>query len=166
VIGTVLVLSAVLAGSTPVVPVRVLAQQATRPAPVPAQAADPAQQLVLPGATRAPDCGGRAELARIAFCVTAPIGTMNTLGEAYVAKLGETGWLPADGSDNRVVFVRRRDSGGCDGLQMLAFYNEDQPVDESTPGFFALTAIPGDVCASAPAQSAPAQPAAPETTPQ
>jgi hypothetical protein len=163
VIGTAFVLSAVLVGSAPVVPVRVLAQEATTPAPAPAQAADPAQQLVLPGATRAPDCGGRAELARIAFCVTAPIGTMNALGEAYVAKLGETGWLAADGSDNRVVFVRRRDGGGCDGLQMLAFYNEDQPVDETTPGFFALTTIPGDVCASA---SAPAQPAAPETTPQ
>jgi hypothetical protein len=156
VIAALVALSAVLAAPTPVTPVRALAQQD--------QAAEAAQQLILPGAARAPDCGGKPELARIAFCVTAPVNTMNALGEAYMARLGEMGWLSADGRDNLVVFVRRRDGGGCDGLQMLAFYDETQAVTDQTPGYFALTTIPGDVCATVTTPTPETPPA--ETTPQ
>jgi len=129
---------------------------------VPPVAAAPIESMILEGATAAPDCGGRAQLAAMAFCVTAPLGNVGALADAYIAHLAAQGWLTADGDDNRVVFVRRREGGVCDGLQMMAFYNEDQPVDATAPGYLAFSAVPGNLCASAatPPSPSPAEPQA------
>ena len=115
------------------------------------------ESLVLPGATPAPDCGNLYGLAGKAFCVSAPLAAIGTLADAYVTEFESQGWLAAGGDDNRVVFVRRRDGGGCDGLQMQAFYDTSKPVDETSVGYLGFGPIPGDVCA---AQTPPA------TTPQ
>ncbi|HEY0103075.1 MAG TPA: hypothetical protein VGB60_06400 [Brevundimonas sp.] len=113
--------------------------------------------IVLPGATLAPDCGGLYGLAGRAFCVSAPLAGIGTLADAYIADLGTKGWLPAGGDDNRVVFVRRRDGGGCDGLQMQAFYDTSKPTGAEATGYLGFGLIPGDVCAAA--ASAPTAPA-------
>lgn len=106
-------------------------------------------QLVLPGATLAPDCGNLYGLAGKAFCVSAPLSGIGALADAYVADLQTKGWLPAGGDDNRVVFVRRRDSGGCDGLQMQAFYDTSKPTDDPAAlAYLGFGPIPGDVCAT------------------
>jgi len=118
-------------------------------------------QLVLPGATLAPDCGNLYGLAGRAFCVSAPLAGIGALADAYVADLQTKGWIPADGDDNRVVFVRRRDGGGCDGLQMQAFYDTSQPTGPESVGYLGFGPIPGDVCAEPPAP-APAPAPAPE----
>ena len=169
-IATVFALSAALIlpapGSTPAPPIRALMQEAAPSAAASDNASpaeSPMEQMILPGATRAPDCGGREQLAQMAFCVTAPITQMGALGEAYIARMGEMGWLPADGSENLVIFVRRREAGGCDGVQMIAFYNEDQPVEETSPAYLAFAVIPGDVCAAQPAAPAVDQPVSGET---
>jgi len=126
-------------------------------APAMAQDGTSPENLVLPGATLAPDCGNLYGLAGRAFCVSAPLAGIGALAEAYIADLQTKGWLPAGGEDNRVVFVRRRDTGGCDGLQMQAFYDTSRPAGPDAIGYLGFGPIPGDVCA--------AQPAAPAATP-
>ena len=129
----------------------------------PAMAQEPAappDALVLPGATLAPDCGNLYGLAGRAFCVSAPLAGIGTLAEAYIADLGTKGWIPAGGDDNRVVFVRRRDAGGCDGLQMQAFYDTSRPAGPDALGYLGFGPIPGNVCSDQPdaaATPAPAQ---------
>jgi hypothetical protein len=122
-----------------------LAAPATQDAP-----ATP-EQMVLPGATLAPDCGNLYGLAGRAFCVSAPLASIGALADAYVADLQTKGWIPAGGEDNRVVFVRRRDGGGCDGLQMQAFYDTSRPAGPEAIGYLGFGPIPGDVCATQPA---------------
>ncbi len=109
------------------------------------------EQMVLPGATLAPDCGNLYGLAGRAFCVSAPLAGISALADAYVADLQTKGWIPAGGEDNRVVFVRRRDGGGCDGLQMQAFYDTSRPAGPEAVGYLGFGPIPGDVCAEQPA---------------
>lgn len=111
--------------------------------------------MVLPGATLAPDCGGLYNLAGRALCVSAPLAGIGDLAEAYIADLATKGWIAAGGDDNRVVFVRRRDSGGCDGLQMQAFYDTSGPASPASLGYLGFGPIPGDVCAAHP-DAAPA----------
>ena len=127
----------------------------------PAMAQDgAAENLVLPGATLAPDCGNLYGLAGRAFCVSAPLAGIGPLADAYIADLQTKGWLPAGGEDNRVVFVRRRDTGGCDGLQMQAFYDTSRPAGPDAIGYLGFGPIPGNVCSdqpAAPASPAPAQ---------
>lgn len=116
--------------------------------------------LVLPGATLAPDCGDLYGLAGRAFCVSAPLPAIGALADAYIADFQTKGWLPAGGEDNRVVFVRRRDGGGCDGLQMQAFYDTSRPVGPESTGYLGFGPIPGNVCSDqsdTPTTSAPAQ---------
>jgi hypothetical protein len=127
-----------------------VAQDAAAPTP---------DQLVLPGATLAADCGNLYGMAGRAFCVSAPLVSIGTLAEAYVADLQTKGWLPAGGDDNRIVFVRRRDTGGCDGLQMQAFYDISRPTGPETIGYLGFAPIPGDVCAAHPAAPAAGPPA-------
>ena len=110
---------------------------------------------VLPGATLSPDCGNLYGLAGKAFCVSAPLAGIGTLADAYVADLEARGWLAAGGDDNRVVFVRRRESGGCDGLQMQAFYDTSRPAGPEATGYLGFGEIPGDVCAEQPAPASP-----------
>lgn len=114
------------------------------------------EQLVLPGATLAPDCGNLYGLAGRAFCVSAPLAGIGALADAYVADLQTRGWIPAGGEDNRVVFVRRRDGGGCDGLQMQAFYDTSRPAGPEAIGYLGFGPIPGDVCAGQPPAETPA----------
>ena len=128
---------------------------------VPAMAQDgAAENLVLPGATLAPDCGNLYGLAGRAFCVSAPLAGIGALAETYIADLESKGWIPAGGEDNRVVFVRRRDTGGCDGLQMQAFYDTSRPAGPDAIGYLGFGPIPGNVCSDQPAAlptPAPAQ---------
>lgn len=121
-----------------------------------AQDAPSADTLVLPGATLSPDCGDLYGLAGKAFCVSAPLAAIGALADAYVADLGTKGWIAASGEDNRVVFVRRRDGGGCDGLQMQAFYDTSRPAGPNAVGYLGFGPIPGDVCAGQPAAAAEA----------
>lgn len=107
---------------------------------------------VLSGATPAPDCGNLYGLAGQAFCVTAPLAAVGGLADAYIAHFEAQGWLVASGENNRVVFIKRRDGGGCDGLQMLAFYDTSRPAGPEAEGFLGFATIPGDVCAGQPAQ--------------
>ena len=130
----------------------------------PAVAQDPAvtsEALVLPGATLAPDCGNLYGLAGRAFCVSSPLAGIGTLAEAYIADLATRGWITAGGDDNRVVFVRRRETGGCDGLQMQAFYDTSAPAGPEAMGYLGFGPIPGNVCSDQPppvaAAPAPAQ---------
>lgn len=125
-----------------------------------AQDAASPENLVLPGATLAPDCGNLYGLAGRAFCVSAPLAGIGALADAYVADLQSKGWIPAGGEDNRVVFVRRRDTGGCDGLQMQAFYDTSRPAGPDAIGYLGFGPIPGNVCSDQPAAAptpAPAQ---------
>ena len=114
---------------------------------------------VLPGATLAPDCGNLYGLAGRAFCVSAPLAGIGALAETYIAALQTRGWIPAGGEDNRVVFVRRRATGGCDGQQMLAFYDTSRPVGPDAIGYLGFGSIPGNVCADQPAAAATPVPA-------
>jgi hypothetical protein len=119
-----------------------------------------AENLVLPGATLAPDCGNLYGLAGRAFCVSAPLAAISALADAYIADLQTKGWIPAGGEDNRVVFVRRRDTGGCDGLQMQAFYDTSRPAGPDAIGFLGFGPVPGNLCTDQPqplATPAPAQ---------
>lgn len=116
-------------------------------APVAAQGSLP-DVPVLAGATAAPDCGNLYGLAGKAFCVSAPLAGISALADAYVAELESRGWLPAGGDANRVVFVKRREAGGCDGLQMQAFYDTSRPVGPGSTGYLGFGVIPGDVCSA------------------
>lgn len=127
--------------------------------PAPTAAISP-DAMVLPGATLAPDCGNLYNLAGRAFCVSAPLAGISGLAEAYIADLQTKGWIPAGGDANRVVFVRRRDAGGCDGLQMQAFYDTAGPASPASLGYLGFGPIPGDVCAVQPAAPAPTVPPA------
>ena len=103
---------------------------------------------ILAGATSTPDCGNLYGLAGKAFCVSAPLAGISALADAYVAELEGQGWLAAGGDANRVVFVKRREGGGCDGLQMQAFYDTSRPAGPEATGYLGFGTIPGDVCAS------------------
>lgn len=136
---------------------------ATAPAQAPAAAPAPTgpqgqpwtEAPVLTGATAAPDCGNLHNLAGRAFCVTAPLGQMEALAEAYVASLQGMGWIAADGDNNRVVFIKRTGDGVCDGMQMIAFYDTSKPAVPEAPAWLGFATIPGNVCAT-PAAATPA----------
>lgn len=153
-----LLIAAIAAAASPTL---TLAQNTAAPAPqAPVQAAPaippgPAAtgMPVLPPATEAADCGGL--LRSPAFCVTAQLDQIGALADAYTERLSTLNWLAADGDDNRVIFVRRRDGGGCDGLQMVAFYDVSKPAEATAPGYLGFAVIPGDVCAATPETPAP-----------
>ena len=116
-------------------------------APAMAQGALP-DVPVLAGATATPDCGNLYGLAGKAFCVSAPLAGISALADVYVAALESQGWLAAGGDAHRVVFVKRREGGGCDGLQMQAFYDTSRPAGPTATGYLGFGVIPGDVCAA------------------
>ncbi|MDO9609618.1 MAG: hypothetical protein Q7J26_13930 [Brevundimonas sp.] len=136
------------------------AVQAQTPAPQAVQG-QPADVGLLPGAELSADCGGLNNLAGRAWCVTAPLGQVGALADAYIADLATKGWLAAGGDENRVVLIKRRDSGGCDGMQMVAFYDTAKTAVAELPAYLGFATVPGDVCAQAAAE----KPAS-ETTPQ
>ena len=136
------------------------AVQAQAPAP-PAAQGQPADVGLLPGAELSADCGGLNNLTGRAYCVTAQLGQIGALADAYIADLETKGWLAASGDENRVVFVKRREAGGCDGMQMVAFYDTTKTAVAELPAYLGFAVVPGDVCAQ-PAAEKPAS----ETTPQ
>jgi hypothetical protein len=121
-----------------------------------AQGAPATDTPILGVAQASPDCGNLHNLAGRAFCVTAPIAAVGALADEYIRHFEGQGWLAADGDDNRVILVKRRDGGGCDGLQMVAFYDTTRPAAPEAPGYIGFATVPGDVCAAAPAASEPA----------
>lgn len=121
-----------------------------------APAAPPAQTVELPevqGATTDPTCGGRAELARIAFCISSTQAGMQSVADAYSAEFATQGWLVGAGDANLVVFVRRKPAGGCEAFQMQAFADETRAPAPGAPAYLAFATIPGDVCANRPADA-------------
>ena len=142
--------SAALALSAPAV-------QAQTPAPAAPQSTQqggPADVGLLPGAELSADCGGLNNLAGRAWCVTAQLGQIGALADAYIADLSSKNWLAAGGDENRVVFIKRREAGGCDGMQMVAFYDTTKTAVAELPAYLGFATIPGDVCAAQ--SSAPA----------
>ena len=88
--------------------------------------------------------------------------TIGALADAYIADLETKNWLAAGGDDNRVVFIKRREAGGCDGLQMVAFYDTTKTAVAELPGYLGFATIPGDVCATAAAATPPAAAGTPQ----
>lgn len=130
--------------------------QSTAPAPITPQPTGPqgvpATDIpLLTGTEPAPDCGNLYGLNGKAFCVAALMANVGTVAEAYIADLESKGWLAAGGDDNRVVFVKRREGGGCDGMQMQAFYDTSRPAAPTSLGYLGFATIPGNVCGAAPA---------------
>ena len=77
------------------------AVQAQTPAPAAPQSAQqggPADVGLLPGAELSADCGGLNNLAGRAWCVTAPLGQIGALADAYEQKA-----LPG----NQMIAIRR-----------------------------------------------------------
>ncbi len=137
------------------------AVQAQTPAPAAPQGG-PADVGLLPGAELSADCGGLNNLTGRAYCVTAQLGQVGALADAYIADLASKNWLAAGGDENRVVFIKRREAGGCDGMQMVAFYDTTKTAVAELPAYLGFATIPGDVCAAA----AATPPAAPAGSPQ
>jgi hypothetical protein len=135
--------------------------QAPVQTPVAPTQVQPADVALLPPAQLSPDCGGLNNLASRAWCVTAPLGQIGALADAYIADLATKGWLAAGGDENRVVLIKRREGGGCEGMQMVAFYDTTKTAVAELPGYLGFAVVPGDVCAQAAAE----KPAS-ETTPQ
>ena len=119
----------------------------------------PIEAPLLVGAVADPTCGNLYGLAGKAFCVTAPLASIGGIAEAYITHFEGEGWIAAGGDDNRVVFIKRRAEGGCDGMQLQAFYDPNRPPGPEVAGYIGMATIPGDVCAAAAA--APAAPATP-----
>lgn len=130
-------------------------------APAMAQTPAPLQVEIpeLPTAVSDPTCGGRIGLAQQAMCVMTTQGAIGGLVDAYSEAFARQQWLPAGGEDNRVVYVRRREGGGCDGFQMMAFADPARLPGPAEPAYLAFAAIPGDVCAAQPADPATPAPA-------
>jgi len=101
-------------------------------------------------------CGAHPAMAAIATCVATTQAQAEAAMEAYHADFEHQGWLAADGAGNRVVYVRRKDGGGCDAFQVLAFAAQQSP-DPAGPAYLAFATVPGDVCALSPAPVTPAQ---------
>ncbi|MDP1777071.1 MAG: hypothetical protein Q8K90_00470 [Brevundimonas sp.] len=125
-------------------------------APAIAQTPAPLQVEIpdLPTAVSDPTCGGRIGLAQQATCVMTTQGAIGGLVDAYSEAFSRQQWLPAGGEDNRVVYVRRREGGGCDGFQMMAFSDPARVPGPAEPAYLAFAAIPGDVCSDQPAAAA------------
>lgn len=102
------------------------------------------------GAIPDPTCGGREAMSQLAYCIASTQGGLQVVADGYTSGLEATDWLVAAGEDNRIVFVRRRDGGGCDGLQMQAFTPDGATPDANAPAYLAFAVIPGDVCAAQP----------------
>ena len=97
-------------------------------------------------------CGPRPQFQGRAICVQGPLASISTAADAYIAHYVSQGWEVVAGEANGVVLARRRAAGGCDGLEMAAFYDETRPVGPGTSGWLAFAPIPGDLCPGAAAQ--------------
>ncbi|MDP1912437.1 hypothetical protein [Brevundimonas sp.] len=144
---------AMMAAAAALLAMPAMAQQA---APAPLQVEIPE----MPTAVSDPTCGGRVGLAQQAMCVVTTQAAIAGLVDVYSAAFARQQWLPAGGEENRVVYVRRREGGGCDGFEMMAFADPARVPGPAEPAWLAFAAIPGDICAAQPAGAptpAPAQ---------
>lgn len=134
-----------------------LPQASSTPAPAPAPAAvAPVENFpILAPAVPAPDCGGL--LKTPAYCISAELTQVGALAEQYIDAMAKESWLAADGDENRVIFVRRKPDGTCDGMQMVAFYDEARPVGPTTLGYLGFAQIPGNICRAPTAQGPASQ---------
>ena len=124
-----------------------------------ATAEAPALDVDVPaveGLAADPTCGGRTELTRLASCFVTTQAGAAAVADAWNAAFAAQGWNAAYGDDNRVVYVRRREGGGCDAFQLEAFADDRQVAAPAAPAYLALGTIPGDICA--PQTPAPATP--------
>lgn len=132
---------------------------------VPTPTATPAPlDLQIPevtGTASDPTCGGRVTLATQAFCIATTQAAMEGVVDQYDAAFREQGWNVAAGEANRIIYVRRREGGGCTAFQLMAFADDSRPRAPAAPGFFAFATIPGDICAAQPTPT----PGLPEATP-
>lgn len=119
---------------------------------------------LLSVAKASPTCGDIPQSAPVS-CVTAPLAAMQIAAEAYIDHYKGLGWIPADGDDSRIVLIRRSEGGGCDAMQMIAFYDTTKPDGPDVPGYLGFATIPGDLCAGPPEAEAAAPPAAPASPP-
>lgn len=138
-----------------------MAQDPAAPSAAMPGSANVPSAALLEGATAAPECGNLHGLAGRAFCVTSPLAQIGSVADAYIGHFEAQGWLAAGGDDNRVVMIKRQDGGGCEGLQILAFYDESRPAVAEAPGYIAMASIPGDVCAAI-TEPAPVAPSTPQ----
>jgi len=162
VIRTLLAATAVLSLSAAVAQAQTPGQTPAPAAPQSVPQGGPADVGLLPGAELSPDCGGLNNLTGRAWCVTAQLGQIGALADAYIADLETKNWLAAGGDDNRVVFIKRREAGGCDGIQMVAFYDTTKTAVAELPGYLGFATIPGDVCGAAAAATPPAAAGSPQ----
>lgn len=115
------------------------------------EAADTALRLpVVEGARVSPDCGGL--LSGQVQCMAAPLADISRIGELYMQALPQAGWAHVGGGDNAVLFQSPREGGGCDFLEMVAFY--DPSLDEDAlavaPGYLGFTLKTDGDCLTAP----------------
>ena len=111
----------------------------------------------MPGVIVDPSCGGRAFIASIATCVVSTQDGLQAVADRYTAVFEGQGWLQAYGTDNRMIFIKRREGGGCDGFQVQAFTDDTVPAGPAVPAYIAFATIPGDVCADPDASGATPQ---------
>jgi hypothetical protein len=97
-------------------------------------------------------CGPRPQYQGRAICVRGPLASISGAADAYIAHYASQGWQTVAGEANGVVLARRRAEGGCDGLELAAFYDESRPVGPATQAWLAFAPIPGDICPGAAAQ--------------
>jgi hypothetical protein len=103
------------------------------------------------GATADPTCANRPELARIAYCIATTQAGMQTVADVYTADFEGQGWLVGAGDDNLIIYIRRKEGGGCEAFQMQAFAPDGAVQAPGAPAYLAFATIPGDVCAATPA---------------
>ena len=100
----------------------------------------PADVPVIAPATSDPGCDGD-EVFQGATCLLVPSDQIDTVVQAYVDQLYVRSWLDAGGEGRFRIFIRRREGGGCDGMQMLA-------LDRGARGLVLFSAVPGNACAA------------------
>jgi hypothetical protein len=97
-------------------------------------------------------CGPRPQYQGKAVCVRGNLAAIEPVAGTYIGHFTGQGWQVVGGEANGVIFARARAGGGCDGLEMVAFYDESRPVAPATQAWLAFAPIPGDVCPGAAAQ--------------
>lgn len=120
-----------------------------------AAAQDAAAEVGLPlveGMAFDDTCGPRPQYQGKAMCVRGALASIGPVAETYIGHFKGQGWQVVDGRENGVIFARRRLEGGCDGLELAAYYDENRPVGPATQAWIAFAPLPGDVCPVAAAQ--------------
>lgn len=112
----------------------------------------PALPVVLPTVpnTQADaSCGGRAAMTAIAACFATTQSAAEAAMEAYDEDFERQGWLAFEKRNNRIIYIRRKEGGGCHAFQILAFTGQNA-ADPASPAYLAFATVPGDICAANP----------------